>query len=461
MALESNITNRFIEACGKDSVLTDQGERWAYGYDNSKQHSCPDIVLLPTNHEQIVNSVQLCNEYKVPLTTRGRGTGTTGAAVPIQAGVILSTERMNQILEFDFKNRTLCVEPGVLNTEVQNHVAEHKLFWPPDPSSADYCTIGGNLACNAAGPRAVKYGTCRENTLSLTAVTGYGETIHTGSATTKGVVGLDLTRLLIGSEGILGIITEARLKLNPKPERINTIRALYKDTAAAIEAVTSLLAQNALPYVLEFIDSGSLNLIRQYSSLDLDSHAQAMLMIEVDGLNESIAASTHAILAAAKNDGCIEIQTAENGQQKTALWAARKALSPALRNFAPNKINEDVVVPITKLPSLLQELEKLSAKHDIPIFNFGHAGNGNLHVNLLYDATQQEAAAKACLNEVFELVLTLEGTLSGEHGVGIAKRDFVSQEIDATTLVLMQKIKQQFDPNNILNPGKTLPSIGI
>ena len=322
MALESHITSKFIAACGKDSVLTDQGECWAYGYDNSKQHACPDIVLLPTHHEQILNSVQLCNEYKIPLTTRGRGTGTTGAAVPLQAGVVLSTERMNQILEFDVNNRTMRTEPGVLNTEVQKRAAEHNLFWPPDPSSADYCTIGGNLACNAAGPRAVKYGTCRENTLSLTAVTGYGETIHTGSATTKGVVGLDLTRLLIGSEGILGIITEARLKLSPKPERINTVRALYKNSAAAIEAVINVLAQNALPYALEFIDTGSLNLIRQFSNLALTNQAQAMLMIEVDGLNESIAASTNAISEAAKNNGCIEIQTAENEQQKTELWTA-------------------------------------------------------------------------------------------------------------------------------------------
>ena len=457
MSLDPSILNKFIDACGKDSALTEQSECWAYGYDNSKQHSCPDLVLLPQQHEQIQQAVKLCNEFKLPLTTRGRGTGTTGAAVPVQAGVVLSTERMNQILEFDYQNRNMRVEPGVLNTEVQKHVAEQNLFWPPDPSSADYCTVGGNLACNAAGPRAVKYGTCRENTLSLTAVTGSGETIHTGSATTKGVVGLDLTRLLIGSEGILGIITEARLKLSPKPERINTIRALYKDSHAAIEAVVNILSQSALPYALEFIDSGSLNLIRQNSDLDLDDSAQAMLMIEVDGLNELIQTSTQAILNAAKIPGCLDIQTAEDETQKAALWAARKALSPALRSFAPNKINEDVVVPVTQLPTLLSELEKLSNKYDIAIFNFGHAGNGNLHVNLLYDASKQGEAAKTCLNEVFSLVLKLGGTLSGEHGVGIAKRNFVSQEIDATTLALMQKIKQQFDPNGILNPGKTLP----
>ena len=457
MSLDSSIISKFTDACGTDSVLTDQGECWAYGYDNSKQHNCPDMVLLVQQHEQILQAVKICNEYKIPLTTRGRGTGTTGAAVPIQAGVVLSTECMNKILEFDYKNRNIRVEPGVLNTEVQKRAAEQNLFWPPDPSSSEYCSIGGNLACNAAGPRAVKYGTCRENTLSLTAITGTGETIHTGSATTKGVVGLDLTRLLIGSEGILGIITEARLKLSPKPERINTIQALYKDSHAAIEAVINVLAQSALPYALEFVDSGSLHLIRQNSSLQIDAKANAMLMIEVDGLNENILTSTQAVINAANIDGCIDIQTATDKQQKKDLWVARKALSPALRSFAPNKINEDVVVPVTQLPTLLTELEKLSKKHDIAIFNFGHAGNGNLHVNLLYDASKQEATARICLNEVFELVLNLGGTLSGEHGVGIAKREFVSQEIDSTTLALMQKIKHQFDPNNILNPGKTLP----
>ena len=308
MSLDSYIVNSFIDACGKDSILTDQSECWAYGYDNSKQHACPDAVLLPTNHEQIQTIIRICNEHTIPITARGRGTGTTGASVPIQHGVVLSTERMNRILEFDYKNRSIRVEPGVLNSDVQKHTSEHNLFWPPDPSSAEYCSIGGNLACNAAGPRAVKYGTCRENTLSLRAVTGAGETIQTGSATTKGVVGLDLTRLLIGSEGILAIITDACLKLSPLPERIDTIRALYKDTESAIEAVVNILAQNALPHALEFIDQGSLNLIREHSNLYIDLTAQAMLMIEADGLNDSVDASVQSILQAAKNSGCIEIQ---------------------------------------------------------------------------------------------------------------------------------------------------------
>lgn len=459
MPLDTHIIECFIEACGTQAVLTDESERWTYGYDNSKQHACPDLVVLPQLHEQIQKCIQICNQFKIPLVTRGRGTGTTGAAVPTHGGVVLSTERMNKILEINPANRDMRVEPGVLNSEVQQCAKEHQLFWPPDPSSAEYCTIGGNLACNAAGPHAVKYGTCRENTLSLRAITGSGETIQMGSATTKGVVGLDLTRLLIGSEGILAVITEARLKLSPIPERVDTIRALYSDTNSAIDAVISLLAQNSLPCVLEFIDKGSLNLIRQHSELKIDPNANAMLMIEMDGLEHTVDTEVHAIMQAANNSGCIELQNAKDDQQKRGLWSARKALSPALRSFAPNKINEDVVVPVSQLPTLLQELEIISKKHAISIFTFGHAGNGNLHVNLLYnesDATQANSATK-CLEEVFDAVLRLNGTLSGEHGVGLAKRNYIAKEIDPNTLDLMKKIKQQFDPNNILNPGKTLP----
>lgn len=439
-------------------MLTDQSECWTYGYDNSRQHACPQLVVLPEQAEQIRQCVHICNEFKLPLTTRGLGTGTTGGAVPTPSGIVLSTERMNRILELDAANKTICVEPGVLNIDVQKRAAEHRLFWPPDPSSAAHCTIGGNLACNAAGPRAVKYGTCRENTLSLQAVTGGGEVIHTGSATTKGVTGLDLTRLLIGSEGILAVITQARLKLSSAAERTDTLRALYKDDRAAIDAVIRILAQGVLPCALEFIDHRSLDLIRHW--VGLDPRARAMLMIETDGLAETAAIRIAAVRQAAMNDGCIEVQTAQDARHD--LWAARKALSPALRNFAPDKINEDVVVPISQLPRLLQGLGSLGDKYKIPIFSFGHAGNGNLHVNLLYDKANavEVEASRRCLDEVFDLVLKLGGTLSGEHGIGMLKRDYVGREIDPVTLGLMWKIKGQFDPNGILNSGKTLPREG-
>ena len=459
MPLEPHIIRSFVEACGQQDVLVNRSECWAYGYDNSKQHACPDLVVLPHQTGQIQECVQICRRYNIPLTTRGRGTNTTGATVPIHSGVILSTERMDRILEMDAPNRNIQVEPGVLNASVQERASKHGLFWPPDPGSSDYCTIGGNLACNAAGPRAIKYGTCRENTLELCAVTGAGEMIRTGNATTKGVVGLDLTRLLVGSEGILAIITEARLKLSPIAERTDTIRATYQDTQSAIEAVVEILSQNSMPCALEFIDEGSLNLIRRQEKMCFDNCAKAMLIIEVDGLEQTVDADVEAILRAASNPGCIDLHNASDSKQKTELWLARKVLSQALRSFAPDKINEDVVVPVSQLPTLLKELELLSKKFSIPVFSFGHAGNGNLHVNLLYNESDEREAvsARQCLSEIFDLVLRLNGTLSGEHGVGISKRDWVSKEIDPVALGLMQKIKQQFDPDQILNPGKSLP----
>ena len=457
--MEPHIIRSFVDACGQQAILTDRGECWTYGYDNSKQHACPDLVVLPQQSGQIQDCVRLCRQFDIPLTTRGRGTNTTGAAVPLHSGVVLSTERMDQILEMDAPNRNMRVEPGVLNAAAQERAAEYGLFWPPDPGSSEYCTVGGNLACNAAGPRAIKYGTCRENTLGLCAVTGTGEMIRTGNATTKGVVGLDLTRLLIGSEGILAIITEARLKLSPIAERTDTIRASYRNTQSAIDAVVDILAQNTMPCALEFIDEGSLNLIRRQGKVHLDTSAKAMLIIEVDGLIQTVDADVAAVSQIANNPGCVDLQNASEPQQKKELWLARKVLSQALRSFAPDKINEDVVVPVSQLPILLQELELLSRKFSIPVFNFGHAGNGNIHVNLLYDESdnREAASARQCLAEIFDLVLRLNGTLSGEHGVGISKRDWISKEIEPGALDLMQKIKQQFDPDNILNPDKTLP----
>ena len=442
-------------------MLTDPGECWTYGFDNSRQHACPDLVVLPQDSEQTRACVRLCRQFNVPLTTRGRGTNTTGAAVPLRSGIVLSTERMDRILEMDAANRSMRVEPGVLNSTVQERASEHGLFWPPDPGSADYCTVGGNLACNAAGPRAIKYGTCRENTLEVHAVTGTGNMIRTGSATTKGVVGLDLTRLLIGSEGILAVITEARLKLSAAAERTDTIRASYLDTQSAIDAVVSILAQSALPCALEFIDGGSLNLIRARQAIPLDGDAKAMLIIEVDGLMQTVDASVAAVLKAARNPGCVDLVNASEPRHREELWQARKVLSQALRSFAPSKINEDVVVPVSRLPTLLQELELLAQKFSIPIFNFGHAGNGNIHVNLLYDESdsRQAASARHCLNEVFDLVLKLDGSLSGEHGVGISKRNWVDRELGPEVLGLMHQIKQQFDPDNILNPDKVLPDL--
>ena len=441
-------------------LLTGPGNCWAYGYDNSRQQAMPDAVCFARSHQQVLDTLRLCHQHRVPLIARGKGTGTTGATVPAEGGIVLSTERLRERLEIDPANRLAVVSPGFTNQEVQDAAAEHGFFWPPDPTSAAVCTVGGNLAYNSAGPRAVKYGTPRENTLGLLAVTGSGDSLRTGVRTTKGVVGYDLTRLLIGSEGTLAVITEATLRLTPLAQAKRTLQATYRSIDAAARAVSSLMAQPVTPCALEFMDGQAIAMVRDYSDLGLPAEAQAMLMIEVDGSKASIDADAEQLRETARNDGCLEVVLARSDEEIATLWRTRKALSPALRNVAPKKINEDVVVPVSELPRLINGLGELSHKHAITIVNFGHAGNGNIHVNLLLDPDdpQQAAAANACLDEVFALVLGLGGTLSGEHGIGRVKREFVARELDATALALMHAIKQQFDPHNILNPGVGFPS---
>jgi glycolate oxidase subunit GlcD len=441
------------------AILTDPADCWAYGYDNSRHHALPQIVVFPVTHKQVVYTVNACNQYDISLVVRGRGTGTTGATVPVTNGLVMSMERMTQIIEFSPDNRYITVEPGVTNQQVQDAVEKKGFFWPPDPTSAAFCTVGGNLAYNSAGPRAVKYGTPRENTLALKAVTGDGKEIQTGVYTTKGVVGYDLTRLLLGSEGTLAIITQATLKLAPLAETTKTLRAIYAGIHDAAAAVAAIMAQPVTPCALEFIDGTAINMIRQYSSCKLAEKAGALLMIAVDGTEAGIDYAVQKVAKAAANKGLLDLQIAQTDAEVAALWQARKALSPALRKVAPQKINEDVAVPVTNIPALIGGLEQLSKQYQIPIVNFGHAGNGNIHVNLLFnpDIPGESERVHRCLDEVFSLTLKLNGTLSGEHGVGLVKRDFIEREIDPNTLALMRKIKKQFDPNGILNPEKMFP----
>ena len=449
------------EAAGSGNLLTEAADCWPYAYDNSRRQASPGAVVFARTHDQVAAIVSACNHHRIPLVSRGSGTGTTGATVPLDHAVVLSFERMNRIIAIDSDNRMATVEPGVTNAQLQAAAGEQGFFWPPDPTSAAVCTVGGNLAYNSAGPRAVKYGTPRENTLALRAVTGSGESIRTGSMTTKGVVGYDLTRLLIGSEGTLAVITEATLKLTPLSETRRTLSASYSSIHAAARAVAAIMAQPVTPYALEFMDRQALEMVRNFSSIDLPEAIGAMLIIEVDGMADGIDESLRRVAEAAEDEGCIEINLAETPDDVEKLWKTRKSLSPALRHVAPKKINEDIAVPISAMPALIEGLERLSGEHGITIVNFGHAGNGNIHVNLLVnpDDTAEMQRADACLADVFSLVISLRGTLSGEHGVGLEKRDYIVQELDPVSLRLMHSIKQQFDPNDILNPGKTLPPV--
>jgi len=445
-----------LRATFGDALVTDEAERLVYGYDNSRREALPDAVVFPTSHEQVVALVRASRAHRVPLIARGRGTNTTGASVPIAGGIVVSFERMNRILAIDPANRLAIVEPGVLNADLQMALRAHALFWPPDPTSAPYCTIGGNLACNAGGPRAVKYGATRDNVLALRAVAGSGEEFRCGKPTTKGAAGYDLTRVLIGSEGTLAIITEATLKLTPLPSATRTLRATYTNVESAAAAVARIMAQPVTPSALEFLDDESLRLARAYGG-DAIPVAGAMLLIEADGEPATLDASAAAISRAAEGDGLLELAVAVNAADVARLWSARKALSPALRTLSPKKINEDVVVPVSRIPDLVSAMRELALRHALPIVCFGHAGNGNIHVNLLPRDADELARAEDCLREVFDVVIRLDGTLSGEHGIGLAKRDFMPLVLDAGALALMQRIKDTFDPDGILNPGKLLP----
>jgi len=457
--LPAEFLTRLAAVVGSEDLFTDPADRWPYSYDNSRRQSQPDAVAFPASHAEVVQVVRLCNEFKVPLTTRGLGSSTTGSAVPVAGGLVLALERMSRIVEVDGANRALVTESGATNTAVQEAAGKQGFFWQPDPTSAGYSTVGGNLACGAGGPHAVKYGTARDNVLGLRAVLGSGQELTAGVYTTKGAMGYDFTRLLIGSEGTLAIITEATLKLTPKPEAVRTLRALYSDMTAAAAAVSRIMAQPVTPCVLEFIDGASISMIRGYAGNDLPADAGAMLLIEVDGAPAQLDEAAAAVGKAAQGPGCMEFRAARDAQESASLWASRKALSPALRKIAPKKINEDVVVPVSRMADFIAALAGLSKKYGVPIINFGHAGNGNIHVNLLVDPDDaaQMKNAEPCLREVFKTVLDMRGTLSGEHGVGLEKRPFMGLEFDAATLDLMRAIKKQFDPNGILNPGKLLP----
>ena len=442
---------------GADGWRTDATALDANAQDNSWRRQLPLAVALPSNREQVQAIVRACRSHRIALVARGAGTGTTGAAVPLQGSIVLSLARMNQILSIRAGDRCAVVEPGVLNGDLQQALAPHGLFWPPDPSSADICSIGGNLACNAGGPRAVKYGTSRDNVLGLVAVTGSGDLIHCGGAYTKDATGYDLTHLLVGSEGTLAVIVEATLKLTPVAVTQAGLRVLYRDADAAAQAVSRVMGQPVVPTRLEFMDARSLQLLR-LNGADIPE-AGAMLLIEADGDHDTLPYLLQALADAAEGEGMLALDVAMEGAAREKLWAARKALSPALRSIAPGKINEDVVVPVSRIPELVGGVQALARAFDLTIVTFGHAGNGNLHVNILYhpDDAAENARAHAALPKIFELTLALGGTLSGEHGIGLAKRDFMAQAFTPETLLAMRAIKSALDPDGILNPGKVLP----
>ena len=459
------ITSQFLEAIadivGSDHVRTDDASRIAYGTDALKRGTPADVVVLPANTRDVSEVARLCNTERVPLVPRGAGTGYTGGAVPLHGGVVLSLERMNRILEIDEANLVAVVEPNVITGDLQAAVERVGLFYPPDPASLNQSVIGGNVAECAGGPRAFKYGTTKQYVLGLEAVLPTGEAIETGGKVVKNVVGYDLTHLLVGSEGTLAIITKIILRLVPKPPVQATLRASFTGVEAAVAAVSNIIKARVVPAALELIDQESLDAVAR--NLNVRSLAPegtgAILLIEVDGVPAAVDEEAIRVEQACRDAGSTEILRARDEAQRAELWRVRREISLSLKMVAPLKFNHDVVVPKGRIPELFALVDRLRQKFRLRIPLFGHAGDGNIHVNIMVDPQDAGEVARAHEAEhvLFSGVVALEGSISGEHGIGFSKAPFVPLELSADEIALMKRVKQAFDPNGILNPGKIFP----
>ncbi len=454
--LASRIIAQLKEIVGKGQVSTEKADLICYSYDATQQKFLPDVVVHPQTSEQISRIMRLANTEKVPVFPRGAGSGFTGGSLPTKGGIVLTTERMDEILEIDEENLVAVVQPGVVTEQFQQAVEKVGLFYPPDPASLKFSTLGGNVAECAGGPRCVKYGVTKDYILGLEVVTPLGDIITTGGPTMKGVVGYDLTKLLCGSEGTLGIITKIVIKLLPLPEAKKTMLVLFDSIDGAARAVSAIVRNKIIPATLEFIDGRTLDCVKQATGLQVPDTARAVLIIEVDGDREFLDKQARKIADIIQPLGVVETRIAETPEESEALWQIRRSVSASLRKVNPDKYNEDICVPRSKVPEMIRKIDEISDRYGIPIVNFGHAGDGNIHVNIMIDKKvpgEQEKAEKA-IKEVFEGTLSLGGTMSGEHGIGIAKAPYIPLEITPETAAYMKTLKKALDPNNILNPGK-------
>jgi glycolate oxidase len=445
---------------GDAHVLSDLSSLTAHAADALGQGHPPDLVVVPGSTAQISAVARLCHEHRIPLVVRGAGTGYTGGAVPTHGGIVLSMARLNRILEIDEANLIAVVEPNVINGDLQRAVEHVGLFYPPDPASLETSSIGGNVAECAGGPRAFKYGTTKRYVLALEAVLPTGEIVHTGSKAVKNVVGYDLTQLLVGSEGTLAIITKITLRLIPKPPARATLSASFASVRHAVDAVSALIARRAIPAAIELIDEDSLRAVEAHTGRAVVSKgATALLIVECDGTPSAVDEEMTRVAEACRETGALDLTRAATESEREALWHVRRQISLALKATGLLKINHDVVVPRGRVPELFDVVADLEQRYALNVASFGHAGDGNIHVNLMVNRDDQAERARAgqAERELFERVVALEGSISGEHGIGFAKARYLPIELSPDEIALMKRIKQAFDPNDILNPGKIFP----
>lgn len=457
--MQTKFQRFFTKLLGEENAHFDPIHQRAYSYDATKKHYQPDGVLFPRNEEDIVEILKFCNENHIIVIPRGAGSGFTGGALAVNGGIVLSFEKhMNQILELDLENLVAVVQPGVINIQLQKEVAKHGLFYPPDPASMEYSSLGGNVSENAGGMRAAKYGITKDYVMALRAVLPSGEVIRAGKRTIKDVAGYNLAGILIASEGTLAVLSELTLKLIPMPRFKKTAFASFKTVQEAMNAVYKSLAGGVNPVSMEFLDNLSIRAVEAKFQKGLPVNAGAILITDVDGnVEEALSDDLSRLKEYFLQSGALEFKVAQNEQEAMDIWFARRNCSQSIAMYGSLKLNEDITVPRSKLPALLEGIEKISQKYGFKIPCFGHTGDGNVHTNVMVEDKNDEEQVKRgyeAVEEIFKLTVTLGGTLSGEHGIGLSKAPFMNLAFSEAELNLMRNIKKAFDPNNILNPFK-------
>lgn len=454
--MDKDTLQKLAEIVGRKHLTTTREELLCYSYDGSGLEYLPAAVAFPGSTTEVSGIMKLAGTVGFPVVPRGAGTGMTGGSLPLAGGLVMAMSRLNKIIEIDRENQIAVVEPGVITGQFQKAVRRAGLFYPPDPASHNFCTIGGNVGECAGGPRAVKYGVTRDYVLGLEAVLADGRIINTGVRTAKGVAGYDLTRLLVGSEGTLAIVTKIILRLLASPAATTTFLLLFDSLNRATAMVSEILARMT-PCTMEYMDRTALKVVADEIPFRIPANTEALLLIELDGDQQVIDIQAETLTTFMRGKaGLLEIHQAEDQAAADRLWAARRAISPSTFKLKPHKLGEDVVVARSRIPELVAFTEQLAAELGIIILTFGHAGDGNIHVNIMLDRNDPEelAASLIAKDRLFQKVVEMGGTITGEHGIGITKSSFLAREIDQPTLSIMRAVKKAFDPLNILNPGK-------
>jgi len=449
-----------LETIGADKVLSSPIDLIAYSFDGTFEQHLPDVVVLPETNEDVSAVVRIASQHDVPVVPRGMSSGLAGGSIPVRGGIVLSLTRMNRILEIDEENMTATVQAGVVTANLQAEVEKLGLFYPPDPASVKQSTIGGNVACNAGGPRCLKYGVTGNYVLGLTVVLADGRVVQTGGKAIKYVTGFNMNQFFVGSEGALGVITEVILRLICKPPYARTALVHFPTLADASRSVQAVLTRGLVPAAMELLDETAIECIEEAMQLGLPLDVEALLVVESDGADEeSVCREIDGIADICLETGASRVDVARDEEERAELWRARRSISPSLARKAPNKLGEDITVPRSAIPEAVRRIKAISAKYGLPIVVFGHAGDGNLHPNILFDRRDpaQWEKVEQIVGEIFQVALALGGTLSGEHGVGTFKLPYMREALGPASINIQWRVKQALDPQNILNPGKVLP----